>query len=119
MAWWQARRLLYLLIVLTALAFSGIARAADYRGQVTFGGQPLPGATVTVTQGTKKISAVSDQGGVYTLSGLDDGPAKLEIQMQCFSAFQADITRVSTMLFARDLTGRAAAVAGRRCVARQ
>ncbi|HTZ58474.1 MAG TPA: hypothetical protein VMB49_10275 [Acidobacteriaceae bacterium] len=91
MAWWRARRVLYLLGMLALLAFPMLARAADYSGQVTFGGLPLPGATVTVTQGAKKITAVSDQGGVYNLSGLNDGPAKLEIQMQCFSTVHADV----------------------------
>ncbi|MGC2401597.1 MAG: carboxypeptidase-like regulatory domain-containing protein, partial [Acidobacteriaceae bacterium] len=92
MAWRQAQRALYLMTMLAALAFPRLAAAADYRGQVTFGGLPLPGATVTVTQGTKKLVAATDQGGLYNLTGLDDGPAKLEIQMQCFSTLQADIT---------------------------
>jgi trimeric autotransporter adhesin len=92
MAWRRTRRVLYLLSMLAALACTMLAAAAEYRGQITFGGQPLPGATVTVTQGTKRVTTVSDQGGVYSLPGLDDGPAKLEIQMQCFSTLQADIT---------------------------
>jgi trimeric autotransporter adhesin len=92
MALGRARSVLYLLILLGVMAFARLAAAADYRGQVTFGGLPLPGATVTVTQGTKKLAVSTDQGGLYTLAGLDDGPARLEIQMQCFSTLEADIT---------------------------
>jgi trimeric autotransporter adhesin len=92
MTWLQAHRVLYLLSVLVLLACPGLARAADFRGQVSFGGLPLPGATVTVTQGSKKLSTTSDQGGIYSLTGLDEGPAKVEIQMQCFSTVEADVT---------------------------
>ena len=69
-----------------------MAAASEYRGQVTFGGLPLPGATVTVTQGTTKVSAITDQGGLYTFPGLADGPGKIEIEMQCFSTVHAEIT---------------------------
>ena len=63
MAWQRARRVFYLVCTLAALTFPSLAAASEYRGQVTLGGLPLPGATVTVTQGTKKFTAVSDQGG--------------------------------------------------------
>jgi trimeric autotransporter adhesin len=92
MAWRRERRVFYLIGMLAALAFPGLAAASEYHGQVTFGGLPLPGATVTVTQGTKKVTAVSDQGGLYTIPDLADGPAAIEIEMQCFSTVHADIT---------------------------
>ena len=88
----RAGRIFYLVCTLVALAFPSLAAASEYRGQVIFGGLPLPGATVTVTQGTKKFTAVSDQGGLYTFPDLADGPGKIEIEMQCFSTVQADIT---------------------------
>src|ERR1700722_6201362 len=34
---------------------------SPYRGVVTFGGLPLPGATIKATQGAKTATAVSDQ----------------------------------------------------------
>jgi uncharacterized GH25 family protein len=74
---------------LMLLCASSLASATEYRGQVTFGGFPVPGATVTATQGTKKVSVVSDQGGVYTFDDLADGPWKIEIEMQCFEKFAA------------------------------
>src|ERR1700692_2961352 len=92
MVWRRAKRVFYLVCMFAAIAFPCIAAASEYRGQVMFGGLPLPGATVTVTQGTKKVTAVSDQGGLFTFPDLADGPAKIEIEMQCFSTVQADVT---------------------------
>ncbi len=90
MIWRQARRVLVCLFA--AIAFPCIAAASEYRGRVTFGGLPLPGATVTVTQGAKKVTAVTDQGGLYTFPDLADGPGKIEIEMLCFSTVTADVT---------------------------
>src|SRR5260370_796707 len=92
MVWRQAKRTLYLVCMLAAIALPGIAAASEYRGQVTFGGLPLPGATVTVTQGTKTVTTVTDQGGLYTFPDLADGPGKVEIEMLCFSTVTADVT---------------------------
>ena len=33
---------------------SRLALASEYHGQVTFGGLPVPGATITATQGDQK-----------------------------------------------------------------
>ena len=92
MAWGKMRRIFFLACTLAALAFPSVAAASEYHGQVTFGGFPLPGATVTVTQGTKKVTTVSDQGGLYTFPDLADGTWKIEIEMQCFSTLHGDIT---------------------------
>jgi hypothetical protein len=82
---------------LMLLCASSLASATEYRGQVTFGGFPVPGATVTATQGTKKVSVVSDQGGVYTFDDLADGPWKIEIEMQCFEKFAAQVAVAPNM----------------------
>jgi trimeric autotransporter adhesin len=92
MAWHQLQRVFYLVCMLAVLAFPRLAAASEYHGQVTFGGLPLPGATVTVTQGTKKLTAISDQGGLFSFPDLADGPAKVEIEMLCFSSVHADVT---------------------------
>jgi len=77
---------------LVSLCASTLAAAAEYHGQVTFGGLPVPGATITATQGTKKLSSVSDQGGLYNFPDLPDGNWKIEVEMQCFSTMKADVT---------------------------
>ena len=90
----MARRFatILLLCVLVSLCASRMATASEYHGQVTFGGLPVPGATVTATQGEKKVSIVTDQGGLYDFPDLADGPWKIKIEMQCFTTIDADVT---------------------------
>ena len=51
-----------LIVVLLCLCTASTARASGYFGQITFGGLPVPGATITATQGAKTISVTSDEG---------------------------------------------------------
>ena len=81
-----------LLCPLAALALPALASASPYHGQVTFHGWPVPGATVTLTQGTKSVTTVSDQGGLFTFTDLAVGPARVEIEMQGFSTLAAELT---------------------------
>lgn len=53
---------------------------------------PLPGATVTATQGDKKFSAVSDPQGNYRFPDLPDGAWHLQVEMLGFSPIQQDVT---------------------------
>lgn len=69
-----------------------MASASEYRGAVTFGGLPLPGATVTVTQDGKKFTVISDEAGRYRFDDLPDGQWAIEISLQCFAPIRADVT---------------------------
>src|ERR1700733_11761191 len=73
-----------LLPTLAVLTFPMLAAASEYHGQVTSGGFPVPGASVRVTQGTRRVSTVTDQGGSYSFADLAEGSAKIEIEMQGF-----------------------------------
>jgi len=77
------------------------AAGSQYRGVVTFGGMPLPGATIKTTQkttlGTKTATAVSDQQGAYQFDDLGDGEWKIEVEMQCFETIHADVTIAPNM----------------------
>ncbi|MEI9970023.1 MAG: carboxypeptidase regulatory-like domain-containing protein [Terracidiphilus sp.] len=81
------------------------AAGLPYRGVVTFGGLPLPGATVKVTykatnkatEGTKTATAVSDQQGAYQFDDLADGIWTIEVGMQCFETIHADVTITPNM----------------------
>src|SRR5437762_10469535 len=66
--------------------------ASDHYGQVTFTGLPVPGATVTATQGEKTIIAVSDPSGVYKLVGLADGTWSVRVEMLGFEPLTQEIT---------------------------
>jgi trimeric autotransporter adhesin len=82
----------HFLLALAWLAFSAFAAASPYRGVVTFGGLPLPGATITATQGGKTLTAVSDQNGAFAFDDLHDGKWAITVQMQCFESIHADLT---------------------------
>src|SRR5882757_5763193 len=78
--------------VCTCLMAARPALASEYHGRVTFGGLPVPGATITATQGSQKIVAVSDQQGSYSFADLADGAWKIQVEMQCFSTVEQTVT---------------------------
>lgn len=68
------------------------AAASPYYGKVTYNGVPVPGATVTATQGSQKLAAITDARGVYQFADLKDGVWKIKIQMDLFSTIRAQVT---------------------------
>lgn len=68
------------------------AWATEYHGQVFFGGVPVPGATVTVTQGDTRFSTVTDRQGLYEFADLADGQWKIEIVMSGFATLDNKVT---------------------------
>jgi hypothetical protein len=93
------RRAIYIPVFSMALAICAALPAAGspYRGVVTFGGLPLPGATIEATQGTKTATAVSDQQGAYQFDDLADGDWTIEVVMQCFTTIHAKVTIAPNM----------------------
>jgi hypothetical protein len=75
----QVLRQLCLAVLLT---MPGLA--AEYHGLVCFNGLPVPGATVTVTQGGKKFVTVTDLQGLYSFPSLADGTATVVVEMTGF-----------------------------------
>jgi len=65
--------------------------ASQYHGQVTFNGLPVPGATVTAIQGSKKIIVISDSQGLYSFPDLTDGTWRIEIEMLGFSTIEQEV----------------------------
>src|SRR5713226_1777439 len=87
------RRLVCILAcVVMCLMAPRLALASEYHGRVTFGGLPVPGATITATLGSQKIVAVSDQQGSYSFADLADGTWKIQVEMQCFSTIEQTVT---------------------------
>ena len=95
---WYTR---FLIVSLLCLCTSALARGSSYFGQITFGGLPVPGATVTATQGTKTFSVTSDEGGVFHFDDLPDGQWKIQITMLCFETIDADVTTTPNMSAAK------------------
>ena len=68
------------------------AWASERRGQVKFGGLPLPGATVTVTSSSAKLSTVTDAQGAYAFPDLAVGEWTIRIEMLCFAPLEKPLT---------------------------
>ena len=82
-------------MLLSVFAWIGatiIAAASPYSGQVTFGGLPFPGATITARRGANRFTVTSDQSGRYRFDDLPDGEWVIEISMQCFVPIHAEVT---------------------------
>jgi len=81
----------YLRYPLLAAVAVFVLAAAEHHGVVKFGAVPVPGATVTATQGDKKVVAVTDQDGAYSFPELADGVWNLQVDMLCFEALKKEI----------------------------
>src|ERR1039457_6836744 len=68
-----------------------LAPASEHHGIVRFAGLPAPGATVTATQGDKKLAAVTDPQGIYAFADLADGVWNLQVEMLCFTPFKMEV----------------------------
>ena len=82
------RAVVWFALIVLAVA----ARAADTEGRVTFGGLPVPGATVTLTHGDKSLTAISDAQGSYRFSNVDEGDWTIEIQMMGFAPVKRQVS---------------------------
>jgi hypothetical protein len=71
---------------------TSVLAATERHGLVKFGGLPIPGATVTASQGDKKVFAITDQTGVYSFPDLPDGVWTVEVEMLCFVPVKQDVT---------------------------
>ena len=90
---WNGRRLIRLIasLFLAALVEPVLLAAGEQYGQVNFNALPVPGATVTATQGETKIVAFTDGEGRYRLSGLTDGPYVIRVEMIGFTPLTRDL----------------------------
>ncbi|HXJ39326.1 MAG TPA: carboxypeptidase regulatory-like domain-containing protein, partial [Bryobacteraceae bacterium] len=68
------------------------AVAAEHHGTVRFAGLPVPGATITATQGDKKLSTVTGANGAYSFPDLADGTWNLQVDMLCFAPMKQDVS---------------------------
>jgi hypothetical protein len=85
------------MMALLWLIATATADASEHHGQIMFNGHPVPGATVTATRGTKKLSTVSDTDGSYAFDDLADGPWKIDVEMPLFAPLHQDVTITPSM----------------------
>src|SRR5579875_3364282 len=67
-------------------------QAAEYHGRVQYGGVPVPGATVTLTQGTAEFSTVTDSQGVFEFPKVAEGNWKISIELRGFAPTHDSVT---------------------------
>ena len=72
------------------LTVSGLM-AAEHHGAVTSGGLPIPGATITATQGDKKMVTTTDDQGAYSFPELADGTWTIGVEMMGFASLTRDV----------------------------
>ncbi len=68
------------------------ALASEYHGQVVFHGIPVPGATVTATRGSRKVTVTTDGLGNYSFADLEDGDWTISVDMLCFAPLAQQVT---------------------------
>ncbi|MGB9606323.1 MAG: carboxypeptidase-like regulatory domain-containing protein, partial [Bryobacteraceae bacterium] len=80
------------------LAITAWAQAPELRheGVVRSGGQPVPGAVVTATQGDRKVITVTGEDGRYMLTGLTPGAWTLEVELTGFQKAQRTVELPAT-----------------------
>ena len=78
--------------------------AADHTGIVKFGGVPVPGASVTATQGEAKHSTITNLQGAYTFTGLNEGACTIQIEMQLFNPERRELIIPATTASEWELT---------------
>src|SRR5579872_2877354 len=82
-----------LMVVLLATA---ALFASEHRGVVLSGGIPVPGATVTASQGDKKLVTTTDDNGAYGFANLPDGVWTITVEMLGFAKFSEDVGVAAT-----------------------
>jgi hypothetical protein len=65
--------------------------ASEHHGVVQSGGLPVPGATVTATQGDKKLVTTTDDQGAYAFANLPDGTWTITVDMLGFARLSEEV----------------------------
>jgi hypothetical protein len=78
------------LLLVACLVGMGLM-ASEHHGNVKSGGLPVPGASVTATQGDKKVLTTTDENGLYSFPELADGVWTIGIDMLGFEKVSREI----------------------------
>ena len=87
MGWFRRIAMLAVVGVVAATAV-----ASEYRGRVTFNDFAVPGATVTLQEGGKKIVAITDANGLFSFADVPDGSWPVSVEMLGFATVHEHIT---------------------------
>lgn len=87
----RAGSLLRALCVYVLLIGASAAIGSEYQGLVSFGGLPVPGATVTVMQAGTTFVTITDSQGFYSFPKLADGVATMRVEMTGFATLSQGV----------------------------
>ena len=85
---------------LLLIIFGGLLSAAPYTGVVRSANQPIPGASVTASQGGKVLTAITDEIGRFQFPDLLPGEWEMEVRMFGF------VSQKGTATVAADLVNK-------------
>ena len=88
----RSREIACLLACIVAFGQTVVLMAAGHSGRVTLGGQAVPGALVTVSQGDRRFTTTTDVQGNYQLPDLPDGSWTVKVEMRGFAPMTRDVT---------------------------
>jgi hypothetical protein len=77
--------------LLAVVSLVTVLMASEHEGTVTANGLPVPGATVTATQGDKKFATTTDDRGVYQFANLPDGTWTIHVEMLGFAPLTREV----------------------------
>jgi hypothetical protein len=87
----QCRAVCLALVALLAGAYQLLA-GGEHSGQVTFGGLPVPGATVTASSGDRRLVTATDDQGIFQLPDATEGVWTIRVDMLGFAILTREIT---------------------------
>ena len=77
-------------VLAACLTIAGLA-ASEHHGIVEAKGLPVPGATVTASQGDQKLVTTSDDQGAYSFANLPDGIWTIQVDMFGFARLSKEV----------------------------
>ena len=79
------------ILVVLAVGAHHVLAAPEHSGQVTFGGLPVPGATVTATSGERRLVTVTDEQGMFRFADVEDGVWTIRVEMLAFATIERQV----------------------------
>ena len=80
--------------MLLPAALFGVASgllASEYHGTIRSGGLPVPGVSVTATQGDKRALTTTDEKGAFRFTDLADGVWTIQVEMTGFESITREV----------------------------
>ena len=71
---------LWRLMLVACFTVTGLLLASEHHGVIKSGSLPVPGASITATQGDKKVVTTSDETGYYSFPELADGTWTITVE---------------------------------------